>query len=215
MYISETAISTLQEMLEFLQPTVDDGLFDSVVIDSSVINCSKDDTIILVINTDNQGVFGFYPKLDASTQASSPHALICRANKAMRCKGGFAIIDTQSEQNTFAAARTSNDKTAFMVANRIAFISGSGVKWYTTCYGDATSLNMYTYGYDMGMNYANDRTILNKIPVVGVYGSTDYFTTAFSRSCVQFAENGLQMIGGKKYGCYGVIAILDEDTNEE
>ena len=211
MYISDTQITTIQGMLEFLQPTVEDGLFDSVVLVNSIIRCTKDDIELLLVNPDGNGVFGFYPKLNASTQASGAHALIGRANKAMRCKGGFAIIDTQSEQKTFAAARTSNDKTAFMVSNRNAFTTGSGIRWHTTCYGDATSLNMYTYGYDMIMNYANDRTILNKIPVVGVYGSTDYFTTAFARSCVQFAENGLQMIGGKKYGCYGVIAILDEE----
>ena len=211
MYISNTAITTLQGMLEFLQPTVEDGLFDSVVIDSNVIKCSKDDTVLLTINTDNQGVFGFYPKLNASTQASGAHALIGRANKVMRCKGGFAIIDTQNEQKTFAAARTSNDKTAFMVASRNVYSTSYEVIYYSTCYGDNTSLSMYFDGFRIRNNTASDRTILSKIPVVGVYGSTDYFTTAFSRNCVQFAEDGLQIIGGKKYGCYGAIAILDEE----
>lgn len=229
MYIPNTIPSTLAEMLAFLTPTVEDGLFDTVAYDDqsspTKIVCTQDgNTILDVVKA---SYWEFYPYVADGTRAATAHCAKTvgfSANhnlysKWIRCKGGIVIFSrsvsgtSSSTDSYLAIGKGTNEKTAFFVYDG----SGDGKlvsikKYYSTCFGDNTALALYSSGWYAQCNCDSaDRTILTPIPIVGTSGSTDTFSTVFIRSAVQVPENGTQqIIGGKTYGCNYHFAVLDE-----
>lgn len=211
--------TTLAEMLNFLQPTVQDGLFDSVAYDDAdtptKIVCTQGGNTILEI-TASGSIFTFNPYV-ADGIAATGRGMTTPLSSCFRCKGGVYFISNlkgaPEYYYRFVIAKTSSGKTGFIKLSNVQVNTEAALRLYPTCYGDNTSLNIYTNGYCIYMNYYNqtyDRTVLSKIPVAGENGSTDYFTGCFIRSAFQFAETGVQSIGGKSYGCSDCFAILDE-----
>ncbi len=228
MYVLNAMPATLAAMLEFLQPTVEDGLFDSVEYDNesnpTKIVCTKDSNVILDVSGSNKS-WDFKPYVASGTAASTNHAYSTNSSatkwKLIRCTGGVYLRASFDDGSgaMFIMAKTSGEKTGFIYASppstgnfNVDFVS-KDVTYYTTCFGDDTTLALYANGYYVHNNRVADRTILTKLPVVGSQGSTDYFSTAFVRNVVQYAQEGVQQIGSKKYGCSHFMAI--EDNGEE
>ncbi|MBQ8922347.1 MAG: hypothetical protein IJ060_09340 [Oscillospiraceae bacterium] len=223
MYIPNTMPLTLAEMLDFLQPTVEDGLFDSVAYDDAdsptKIVCTQNGNTILDISSANNG-HGWYfvPYISAGTAATGFGVNVLAYTA--RCKGGVYFRSTNTGGPnyyfTFIIAKTGSGKTGFIQFNSQMIAVGASLApvLYSRCFGDDTSLSLYTYGYLVACNYTSatvaDRTILTKLPVVGARGSTDAFSSVFVRSLFQFVNDGQQSIGGKTYGCIDMFAILDE-----
>ena len=229
MYIPNTLPATLAEMLAFLQPTVGDGLFDSVAYDNesspTKIVCTQNGNTILDISV-SDAKWNFLPyAADGITGNGITGMRYMTA--AYRCKGGVLIAgnngagDATFTRWNFLIAKTSagGGKTGFVRVGTSGYNApqvyvNGGRTFHTTCFGDSTSAQLFTGGFSVYIHYTAgtpyDRTILTKLPVVGEPGSTDYFTTAAVRNCVQFYEDGEQIIGGKQYGCAQAFAILDE-----
>jgi len=226
MFIPNTMPSTLAEMLAFLLPTVEDGLFDSVAYDddenpTKIVCTQGGNTILEFTVASDKWTITPYTATDTPAIGTShvfenkPIGVLCR------CSGGLYIRADELHNSRIGyliAAKTSSGKTGFFGCAALtsvghSFFNGARTV-YSTTFGDSTTLALYTHGYNIGCtytaNYPNDRTILSRVPVVGTIGSTDYFTTAFIRSMVQFAETGEQIIGGKKYWCDIQFAVLDE-----
>jgi hypothetical protein len=87
---------------------------------------------------------------------------------------------------------------------------------FVTAKGDDTSLLIYTDGINSPGYFSNyqervaDRTILEKIPIVGTRGSNDYVAGCFIIYMRQFQDPGTIIISGKNYYCANRFAILDE-----
>lgn len=229
MFIPNTMPSTLAEMLAFLLPTVEDGLFDSVAYDddenpTKIVCTHGGDTILEIANANGSPPqFRVVPYVAQNTPATG-RRITCIVKEdlrddhyfCMRCKHGIVIVSVYST-NTYAIAvgKTTSGKTACIscVESRPASVSITEAdrQYYTTCIGDNTALSFYTKGvFTHCSDIASDRTILRKIPVVGERGSTDSFDGLYFRETVQSAQNGAQTIGGKAYGCAGDFAVLDE-----
>lgn len=219
MYIPNTMPKTLAEMLAFLQPTVADGLFDSVTYDNesspTKIVCSQDGNVIFEIS--GGASFNMFWYIASGTTASSPRtwtgAIIYNC---MRCKYGvYFDCDVGSDTYALIVTTTSNNKTGFISVLFNKNITSTSFRYtntyYTACMGDNTNLDLYTNGYVVSNNSgSSDRTILTKLPVVGERGSLNYFTGAFVRNVVQIFDTSEQIIAGKHYGCIKLFAILDE-----
>lgn len=217
MYIPNTVPSTLAGMLEFLQPTVQDGLFDSVAYDNAdnptKIVCTQDGNTILEISSPS-GYLIYRSPEDTVTVSFVNYGAASGIMFAARCSGGVMILSNTSYgvYVFLIIGKTSAGKTGFLTGtvNDPANLAAS-VKYTPICYGDDTTLSL-AQGYTITSNYAAaDRTILSKIPVVGSWGSTDYFTTIFSRNVSQYSNTGVQLIGGKRYGCMYFVAITDDE----
>lgn len=218
MYIPSSVPTTLAAMLEFLQPMVADGFFDSVAYDDaespSKIVCTQDGETILEM-TVNGTSWTFTPYTASGTAAQGSHVYSGRSLETVfRCSGGayFLSVSLSSQKYSFIIAKTSAGKTGFILANQSTnFNLAADIVYYPVCFGDDTTLGLYN-GYHVRSNLVNaDRTILTKLPVVGANGSTDYFTTAFVRNVVQFQETGVQLISGKRYACAYLAAITDDE----
>lgn len=228
MYIPSTIPSSLSEMLDFLTPTILDGLFDSVEYDNesspTKIVCTQNGNTILEISYQtNQWTFTPFISSGVSWHEVTVNISYTSASFLlfMRCKGGFGIV--QRSQSTsykwgIICGKASNEKTTCVMLdgagnqadNIDAEITGSTVNCYTVTFGDDTSLAMATSLWQETRIVNADRTILGEIPVIGRYGSTDYMTTVYFRKVCQFKQNGAQIIGGRQYGCIYNFAILDE-----
>lgn len=225
MYIANTAPSTLAEMLDFLSPTIANNLFDSVAYDDennpTKIVCTQNNETILEM-TVSSGVWTMTPYIASGVAATGgEHVLTSmRWGFAIRCKGGVAFRSTYVQDGYgyrwYVIAKTSSGKTGFVLSwsGGTATYGMDYNTLYPSCFGDNTDLDLYAHGYKTTTNYYNnhsyDRTILSRIPVVGIRGSNDYFTTALIRSTLQYIETGEQIIAGKRYGCMDLFAILDE-----
>ena len=240
MFIPNTMPSTLADMLAFLLPTVEDGLFDSVAYDNesspTKIVCTQGGNTILDISI-SAGAFTFTPYVTDGTAATGQHlgkfvpyaTLTPTSNgsyaRCMRCKGGavFVCCDNQisgtRSQHAVCICKGSNGKTALITENTgisgdssYPMRTGEMRAYFTTCFGDITTLPLYISGHKLTTDStdAGDRTILAEFPIIGEWGSTDKVVTAFYRKAVQFATNGQQTIGGKTYGCLQYFAVLDE-----
>ena len=133
----------------------------------------------------------------------------------MRCAGGVLFkADISSYYFCFAIVKTGKGTPGLIAYSEPKGLNASSftreMAYFTACFGDNTSLLLYTNGFTVYSNGLTDRTALTKLPVVGERGSTDYFTGAFVRNTVQILDAGEQIIGGKHYGCDGYIALLDE-----
>lgn len=223
MYSPATVPSTLAEMLDFMQPMVASGLFDSVEYDDAEsptkIVCTQNGETILDMVVDNNGYWTFTPYTATGVAADNYHRFydsdFARGRmltKVFRCSSGACFVSQSSTYYYFAIGKTSADKTGFVLTNCYngQFASSSNAYYYVS-FGDDTSLKMY-YSYYLHQSFGvADRTILRAIPVVGREYSSDYFTTVFIRDAAQFMERGEQIIGGKKYGCIDPFVIEDEE----
>ncbi len=219
MYIPNTVPSNLAEMLDFLLPSVQDGLFDSVAYDDAEnpakIVCTQNGNVILEITVNESSQFTFTPYIAEGVSGGINHTAFFRIDEAVRCSGGFCFRSNAQGSPIyyyrFAAAKTDSGKTAFLAYTYMNNDTNSAAQMYVTCFGDNPELKLYNgYFFAVNLGEVHDRTILSRIPVAGVRGSTGCFTTAFLRTAAQFRETGAQIIGGKQYGCIGQIAILDE-----
>lgn len=229
MFIPNTMPSTLAEMLEFLTPCIEDGLFDSVAYDDesspTKIVCTQGGNTILEIANSSASPpqFSVTPFVAPNTPATD-RRITCIVKEdlredhyfCMRCKHGIVIVSVYlSFAYVIAVGKTTAGKTACIsgIENIPASVSITEAdrQYYTTCIGDNTALSFYTKGvFTHCCDMTSDRTILRKIPVVGERGSTDSFDGVYFRETVQHASNGQQTIGGKNYGCAGDFAVLDE-----
>ena len=234
MYSPSSVPTSLAAMLDFLLPTVESGLFDSVEYDDesspTKIVCKQGgETILDVIYAYQQNLHTwlFIPYVASGTPANAAHSWHISDTNGIpiaslyRCSGGV-FFKSQSRPYVgdaskffFIIAKTSADKTGFILykqAENYVFSIAANITYYVSGFGDNTSLALYTGGYKVqGNSGAGDRTILTKLPVVGILGSTDYFTTAYVRNVVQYTQTGVQLIGNKKYFCVENLAIEDEE----
>ncbi len=219
MFIPNSVPSALAEMLAFLEPAVSDGLFDSVAYDDqsspTKIVCTQGGNVILDVVYGASGSWGFIPYIAQGVAASQNMHYVPAGSRtwasACRCKGGIYFIDSDN-QIGWAIAKTTNGQTGFICHA----LDNPYTTFVPTRFGDDTALRIYQSGWQdfWYAGNASDRTALTKIPVAGTNGCTDCFTTVFIRKMVQFRDNGVQMIGGKKYGCIGLLAIFDGDGEE-
>lgn len=210
--------TTLAEMLNVLKTGVQTGLFDSVSYDSAdsptKILCNQGGNIILSASISGSA-WTFTPYVKKNTSAATNH---CMTSKTLEtvciCSDGMYFLSTSTSgtKTAFVIAKTDSGKTGFVCWSRSStFTIASSVLYFPTCYGDNTTLSVYSQGFKIQGNYATaDRTILSPIPVAGDFGSGDYFKSVFARVAVQYADIGIQNIGGKKYACIYHAAILDE-----
>lgn len=197
--------STLEDMATFLQPLVGNGFADSITVSSDGVRFYKDDANIIALYYAT-GWGGSVPNATGSGHSIGTDV---ETQKICLCKGG--VIFKRTDSTYFAIAKTNEGKIGFIPVRDGGASSQYQYPFYTTCYGDNTSLPLFTNGYKICRNSdSGDRTILTKLPVVGTTGSSDYFTTVYAKNIVQWAEDGLQLIGGKQYGCIGPFAMLDE-----
>lgn len=234
MFIPSTMPENLADMLAFLQPSVEDGLFDSVEYDDAdnptKIICTQSGKRILdVVFGDYTFTFTPYYAENAPVTQSARKGFINTQYTGetyylcMRCKGGIGLVSRSLANNRksfIMIGKCTNGKTAFVtgasVGNTNDDIIPKAPNSYTgvmvTCFGDSTGLAMYSKALYcvVTASISADRTILRDIPICGTYGSTDKFSTLFVREVMQYPNNGEQTIGGKKYGCIYDFAILDE-----
>lgn len=227
MYSPATVPSTLAEMLDFMQPMVASGLFDSVEYDDAEsptkIVCAQNGETILDMTIDSNNRWTFTPYTATNAPANRLHSFCnydaqtdigLTLSKVFRCSGGACFISTNNSGYYFyyAIGKTSAGKTGFVSTKLYnGDFTYTSNRYYFVSFGDDTSLKLYNTDYENKGYGRADRTILRTVPVVGREFSSDYFTTVFIRDVVQFTERGEQIIGGKKYGCIDPFAIEDEE----
>ena len=202
--------TTVEAMVAFLQPLVTSGFADDVAAGNETVYIKQNDTTMVSLwhNTSSTttGWGGAVPNASGSSHSVGNDVAI---QKIALCKGG--VIFKRSDAWLFAIAKTNEGKIGWIPVRDQGYASQYNNPYYTTCLGDNTSLALWTNGYKVYRNSdSGDRTILTKLPVVGTTGSNDYFSTVFAKNIVQWAEDGLQLIGGKQYVCIGPFAMLDE-----
>lgn len=227
MYIPNTAPASLADMLTFLQPGIETGLFDSVEYhypdggsDPDGILCSQDGNVLFrfAISNSTTSNFVITPYVNGVEAATQHRYESAKIDYAMRCTGGFCFISVSlsGSRYVFVIAKLSDGTTGSFKTSLASSPTTSNfsntLSIFPTSYNDNTSLKMYTQPWKIEAVHAldMDRTIFAKIPFAGEYGSTGTFSTAFIRTAVQFYDNGEQIIGGKQYGCMYHIALLDE-----
>lgn len=223
MYIPNKVPATLAEMLAFLLPTVENGLFDSVEYDDgdnpTEIRCFKDGNQLYRFGVNTGGQWTVEAYVDSEkTPWVNRNLQVVSLEYVMRCTGGICLISVSlsSLRACLIIAKTADGKTASFRTQISSSLNvnsyAADLVCYPTCFGDNTALKLFGSGYHIKTNYANDsdRTILARIPVVGAYGSTDAFSTVFIRSITQFFNTGEQIIGGRHYGCIMFFALLDD-----
>lgn len=221
MYIPSSIPTTLAAMLEFLQPMVADGFFDSVAYDDAEsptkIVCTQDENDILDISVSGT-TWTFKPYIAAGIAGGpagrTPSFVI---SYLARCSGGAIFSQanyaaSNSGGTNFVIAKTKAGKTAFIGFSAPSLTSYNANAMFTTIWGDSMAVPRYTNGFLVTANgLSNDRTILQTIPVFGGVGSTDYFDSVRFRNMAQYYEAGVQIISGKRYGCVGFFAITDDE----
>lgn len=140
MYIPNTMPKTPEEMYDFLEPTIEDGIFDSIsIVDDStslsgkLILCAQSGNTILTIWPDissGLGTWYFIPHPAEGVNPDSPASTHIRSvNVAatdtetdwcfMRCHGGVGFMywpytNSNVTASVFFIAKGSNGKTAFL-----------------------------------------------------------------------------------------------------
>lgn len=215
MYIPDTIPSTLEEMYDFLTPSVTDGLFDSIEYDNdsnpSYIKCIQDDNIICLIeNIGNR--FNITPYIRDQQPDSYATWGDAPITFAVRCKHGICLrANVSSYYFYFIFSKTNAGKTGIIAGTMSPVISVGTKTIRTSCFGDDINNNLYISGFNFYPNGSSDRTIFNIVPVTGnASNNIDYYTGCLLRNCYQFAEDGEQIINNKKYYCVNSFAILDE-----
>ena len=218
MYIPNTYPTTLAEMLSFLLPSVQDGLFDSVSYDDddspTKIVCTQNGNVILEITVNESSQFTFTPYIAEGSAADVAHSAFFKIDEAFRCSGGIYFRSNAQGSPIyyyrFAIAKTRTGKTAFVHCFNYNVESSAYCQLFISSFGDNPELPMYN-GFLIAVNLGSvyDRTILSQLPVIGGRGSTDCFSTLLLRTAAQIIETSEQIIGGTKYGCADIFAILD------
>lgn len=197
--------TTLEGLNTLLQPFVSRGFADSITVSGGSVRFYKDDVNIIALYYAT-GWGGAVPGATGNNHSTGSDVA---TQKICLCKGG--VIFSRTDNWYFAIAKTNEGKTGLIPVRDGGYSSQAQYPFYTTCSGDNTSLPLFTNGYKICRNSdSGDRTILTKLPVVGTTGSNDYFTTVYAKNIVQWAEDGVQLFDGKKYGCVGPFAMLDE-----
>lgn len=135
MYIPNTMPSTIAEMYDFLEPTIEDGLFDAInettVSGVDALECTQDgNTILTILLGAISGYWSFIPHpadgIDPDDGGGSimrsPVFLITNVESDwcfMRCKGGVGFMHWEHTSatrsaNIFFIGKGSNGKTAFL-----------------------------------------------------------------------------------------------------
>lgn len=202
--------TTVEAMVAFLQPLVTSGFADAVTAGNETVNIKQNDTTMVSlwhnVSSTATGWGGGVPNASGSSHSVGSDVAI---QKIALCKGG--VILKRTDYWYMAVAKTKEGKIGWIPVQDHGYSSQNSYPFYTTCLGDNTSLSLWTNGYKICRNSdSGDRTILTKLPVVGATGSSDYFSTVFAKNIMQWAEDGVQLIGGKQYGCVGPFAMLDE-----
>lgn len=214
MYIPDAIPSTLEEMYNFLSPSVTDGLFSSVEYDNNpaYINCIQDEKIICQISC-NSTNFNMIPYIgNSQTSDTSRYWSGASITFALRCKHGICFrANVSNDYFYFIFSTTNAGKTGIITAVMPRVLDTDPKTIKTNYSGDDINNTLYTNGFKFLPNGLNDRTIFNIIPVTGnVSNNIDYYTGCLLRNCYQFAEDGEQIIDNKKYYCVNSFAILDE-----
>lgn len=134
MYIPNTMPSTIAEMYDFLEPTIEDGLFDAInettVSGVDALECTQGgNTILTILLGAISGYWTFIPHPtdginpdDEGTIVRSPVCAITNVEGDwcfMRCKGGVGFMYWQrnnsvTSANIFFIGKGTNGKTAFL-----------------------------------------------------------------------------------------------------
>ncbi|MBR6107262.1 MAG: hypothetical protein IKQ39_04560 [Oscillospiraceae bacterium] len=226
MFIPNTIPGTLAEMLAFLQPAAETGLFDTVeyhydeaTSEPDGIICTQNGIDLFRFGVNSSGQVRITPYFADGTEAPASRQFgLVKIDNIMRCAGGicFVSVSVSGSKTVFVIAKTSGGTTGSFLFLIPSNMSQSNFQQdctiYPTSLHDNTSLRIFYSGYHIKTSFASDadRTILTKIPVAGAYGSTDCFTSAFIRTVAQFYDTGEQIIGGSHYGCMFHVALLDE-----
>ena len=210
----------LYEALNTLKTT--SGIFSKVEKVFSDIYCyDTDNEVVLIFKNISSGTWDVTPQLQSTVSADGDHKLSeVKFTKGYLCAQGLYLITGQLPSGLFGhivITKGSNGECCTIMTQEYASVDLTvRCPLFITAKGDDTSLIIYTQGiYNPG--YFNgvqtnvaDRTILEKIPIVGTRGSNDYVTGCFTIFMRQFQDPGNIIIDGKNYYCRDRFAILDE-----
>lgn len=140
--------------------------------------------------------------------------------KGYLCAQGLYLITTMLSSSYYGhliITKGSNGKCCTIITEEEQTVNiPTQSTLFVTAKGDDTSLLIYTDGIKSPGYFNNyqtnvaDRTILEKIPIVGARGSNDYVSGCFTIFMRQFQDPGNILIDGKNYYCRNRFAILDE-----
>lgn len=187
----------------------------------TLICYDTDNNVALQLTVSGGTTWSVVPNIDDTTSApDNAHKITDRIfNEGYLCAQGLYLITTptSSSRQHLIITKGSNGKCCtIIVAEQANFGITSQSAMYVTAKGDDTSLPIYTGGikspgyFSSSATVVADRTILEKIPIVGVRGSNDYVSGCFTIFMRQFQDPGNVIIDGKKYYCANRFAILDE-----
>lgn len=198
------------------------GMFSQIQNAFGTITCyDTDNNAVLQFDVSNETSWTVTPYLNDTTPVpEATHKLSgVTFNEGYLCAQGLCLITTSvsSSRRHLIITKGSNGKCCTIIVTETAsFGMTSQSVMYVTAKGDDTSLPIYTGGIKSPGYFASsattvaDRTILEKIPIVGVRGSNDYVSGCFTIFMRQFQDPGNIIIDGKNYYCANRFAILDE-----
>ena len=209
----------LEAALNTLKAT--SGIFSRIDNTFSDLMCYDTDGDEAVAFNQSGGTWIVTPYLSGHTPVSdNPHKIIKRQfNEGYLCKQGLYLITTNAsaQRQHLIITKGSNGKCCIIIVQESTdYQITSQPMMYVTTKGDDISLPIYTGGIKAPGYFATattvvaDRTILEKIPIVGARGSNDYATGCFTIFMRQFQDPGNIIIDGKNYYCVNRFAILDE-----
>ena len=211
--------NSLYKALNTLKAT--SGIFSKVEIGSGNIYCydTNNEVVLLFISVDTNR-WQVVPYLQNTTPADGNHKMTVTFAKGYLCAQGLYLITTILSTGYYGhliITKGSNGKCCTIMTEEEQTVNMTTQSpLFVTTKGDDTSLLIYTNGikgpgyFDNYQTNVADRTILEKIPIVGVRASNDYVTGCFTIFMRQFQDPGNIIIDGKNYYCRNRFAILDE-----
>lgn len=200
------------------------GIFSKVENSFGDIYCydsNANNEIVLVFKTISSNTWDVMPQLQNTVPADGNHKLsgVTFSEGYLCAQGLYLITQTISTgyKKHLIITKGSNGKCCTIMTDEEPTVNiPFQLPLFVTAKGDDTSLPIYTNGIKGPGYFADyasivaDRTILEKIPIVGAKGSNDYATGCFTIFMRQFQDPGTIIIGGKNYYCRNRFAILDE-----
>ena len=198
------------------------GMFSRIQDSFGTLICyDTDDNVVLQFDVSNETMWSVTPYLNDTTPVPDGNHQLTNAtfNEGYLCAQGLYLITVSmsSQRHHLIITKGSNGKCCtIIVTEQTNFGITSQSVMYVTAKGDDTSLPIYTGGikspgyFALAATVIADRTILEKIPIVGVRGSNDYVSGCFTIFMRQFQDPGNVIIDGKKYYCANRFAIIDE-----
>lgn len=198
------------------------GMFSQIQDSFGTLICyDTNNNVVLRFDVSNGTTWDVTPQLNDTTDVpDSSHKLSgVTFDEGYLCTQGLYLIQAGSGsfRSHLIITKGSNGKCCTIIVKEPtnnAIISQSVM--FVAAKGDDTSLPIYTGGIKSPGYFASsattvaDRTILEKIPIVGVRGSNDYVSGCFTIFMRQFQDPGNVIIDGKNYYCANRFAILDE-----